>query len=78
MEGFVVQVTESVIFEDGLWIQNQLKSQNGLQRVYNCTWGSTRGSVLTHPNFSRVRLNLNLLGSAWFLGVKVNTRFDSR
>ena len=35
MEGSVIQATGLVEFEDGLWIGNHLKAQNGLQRV--CT-----------------------------------------
>ena len=31
--GSVVQATRMVEFEDGLWIGNQLKARNGLQRV---------------------------------------------
>ena len=29
----VIQATGMVEFEDGLWIRNHLKAQNGLQRV---------------------------------------------
>ena len=31
--GFVIQATGTVEFEDGLWIGNQLKARNDLQRV---------------------------------------------
>ena len=33
LAGSVIQATETVEFEDGLWIGNHLKAQNGLQRV---------------------------------------------
>ena len=33
--GSVIQATGTVEFEDGLWMGNHLKAQNGLQRV--CT-----------------------------------------
>ena len=32
--GSVIQATGTVEFEDGLWIGNHLKAQNGLQRVH--------------------------------------------
>ena len=35
MAGSVIQATGTVDFEDGLWIGNHLKAQNGLQRA--CT-----------------------------------------
>ena len=31
--GSVIQATGTVKFEDGLWIGNHLKAQNGMQRV---------------------------------------------
>ena len=33
MAGFVIQTTRIMEFEDGLWIGNHLKAQNGLQRA---------------------------------------------
>ena len=33
MVGSVIQANGTVEFEDGLWIRNHLKAQNGLQRV---------------------------------------------
>ena len=33
MVGSVIQATGTVEFEDGLWIGNHLKAQNGLQRA---------------------------------------------
>ena len=47
LAGFIIQATEMVEYEDGLEIGNQLKAQNGLQRVYTTPWGSTRGSLHT-------------------------------
>ena len=43
MAGSVIQATGMVEFEDGLWIGNHLKTQNGLQRVL----GSTKGGLHT-------------------------------
>ena len=40
--GSVIQATGTVEFEDGLWIGNQLKAQNGLQRIHTIPrflWG---------------------------------------
>ena len=33
--GFVIQATGTVEFQDGLWVGNHLKAQNGLQRFRN-------------------------------------------
>ena len=45
----VIQATGTLEFEDGLWIGNQLKAQNGLQRVYTIP-GVQPGAVRT-PGF---------------------------
>ena len=45
--GSAIQATGTVELGDGLWIENQLNAQNGLQRVLNYNWGSTRCSVHT-------------------------------
>ena len=58
--GSVIQATGTLEFEDGLWIGNCLKAQNGLQRV--CTIpGVQRGAVCT-PRFLRGQTEFQ---SAW-------------
>ena len=44
--GSVIQATGMVEFEDGLWIGNHLKAQNGLQRVHTIS-GVLPGVVCT-------------------------------
>ena len=51
MAGSVIQVTRMVEFEDGLWIGNHLKAQNGLQRVSTIP-GFQPGGVRT-PGFNQ-------------------------
>ena len=73
MLGSVSQATGKVEFEDGLWIGNHLKAQNGLKRVHTIP-GVRPGAVRT-PGFLRGRLNSNLPGSAWLLGVEPGAGF---
>ena len=49
--GSVIQATGTVEFEDGLWIGNHLKAQNGLQRV--CTLPGFRPGAVHTPGFLR-------------------------
>ena len=70
----IVHASERVKFEDDLWIGNQLKAQNGLQRV--CTKPVLNKEK--HPDSSRDRLNSNVMKSAWPTGFKPGTRFDSQ
>ena len=67
MAGSVIQATGMVEFEDGLWIGNHLKARNGLQRVHSIP--EVQPGVVRTPGSSRGRLNSNLPGSAWLLGV---------
>ena len=76
MAGFVIQATGKVEFEVGLLIGNQLKAQNGLQRV--CTKPVLNKEKFEHPDSSRDRLNSNVMKSAWPTGFKPGTRFDSQ
>ena len=43
----MIQATGAVECEDGLWIGNHLKAQNGLHRVCSIARVSTRGGVHT-------------------------------
>ena len=63
MAGSVIQATGTVEFEDGLWIGNNPKAQNGLQRVRTIpgirpgtvrTPGSLRGQTEFQPAWVRV------------------------
>ena len=74
MADSVIQATGAVEFEDCLWIGNHLLEI------------ACRGSALhlgfnhgrcAHLGSSRGRLNPNLLGFVWLLGVKQVTGFDS-
>ena len=56
----VIQATWTMEFEDGLWIGNHLKAQNGLQRVVNIPWVQP-GSVRT-PGFLQGQTEFQ---SAW-------------
>ena len=76
MAGSVIQATSGVDFEDGLWIANHLKAQNGLQRV--STLSGVQPGAGAHPGSSGGRLNSNLPGSAWLLDVKPGAVFDSQ
>ena len=58
--GSVIQTTGTVKFEDGLWIGNHLKAQNGLQRVRTIP-GVQPGAVRT-PRFLRGQTEFQ---SAW-------------
>ena len=49
MAGSVIQATGMVEFEDGLWIGNHLKAQNGLQRV--CTILAVLFVAMCTPRF---------------------------
>ena len=60
--GSVIQATGTVEFEDGLWIGNNLKAQNGLQRVRTIP-GVQPGMVCT-PGFLRGQTEFQ---SAWEL-----------
>ena len=70
MAGFVIQATGTVEFEDGLWIRNHLKARNGLQRVFTIPG--------VQPGSSGGKLNSNLPGSAWLLGVEPGAGVDPR
>ena len=74
MAGSVIQATGTVEFEDGLWIGNHLKAQNGMHRV--TTIPGVRPGVVCTLGSSRGRLNSNLPGSAWLLGVEPGAGFD--
>ena len=77
MTGSVIKATGTAEFEDGLCIGNYLQARNGLQRVRTIR-GVGPGEVHT-PIFLRGRLNSNLPGSAWVLGVvEPGARFDSQ
>ena len=56
----VIQATGTVEIEDGLWIGNHLKAQNGLQRVYTIP-GAQPGAVCT-PGFLQGQTEFQ---SAW-------------
>ena len=58
--GSVIQATGAVEFEDGLWIGNHLKAQNGLQRVR--TIPGVRPGVMRTPGFLRGQTEFQ---SAW-------------
>ena len=75
--GSVIQATGMVKFEDGLSIGNHLNAQNGLQRVCTIPLGFEQGQC-AYLCSSGGRLNSNLLGSAWLLGVEPAAGFDSR
>ena len=47
--GSVIQAMGTVEFEDGLWIGNHLKAQNGLQRVCTISGGLPR--AVSTPRF---------------------------
>ena len=49
LAGSVIQATGIVEFEDGLWIGNQLKAQNSLQRV--CTMPGVLQEAVCTPRF---------------------------
>ena len=74
--GSIIQATGTVEFEDGLWIGNHLKARNGMQSV--CTIFGVQSGVVRTPGFLGGRLNSNLPGSAWLLGVEPGARFDTR
>ena len=76
MLGSAIQATKIVEFEDGLWIGNHPKARNILQRV--CTIPGVQPGVVAHPGSSEGRLNSNLSGSTWLLGVEPGAGFDSR
>ena len=73
MAGSAIQATGTMEFEFGLWIGNNLKTRNG-QRV--CTLPGVRPGTVCTPGSSKGRLNSNLPGSAWLLGVKPDAGFD--
>ena len=58
--GSVIQATRTVEFEDGLWIGNHLKAQNGLQRV--CTIPGVQPRKMQTPRFLRGQTEFQ---SAW-------------
>ena len=60
VEGSVIQAIGRVEFEDGLWIGNDLKPQNGLQRVRTIP-GFRPGAVRT-PGFLQGQTEFQ---SAW-------------
>ena len=68
--GSVIQATGTVEYEDGFWTGNHLRAANGLQRI--------RTILGAQPRSSRGRLNSNLFGSPWLLGVEPGVGFDSR
>ena len=74
--GSVIKVTGTVEFEDGLWIGNHPKARNILQRV--CTIPGVQPGVVAHPGSSEGRLNSNLSGSTWLLGVEPGAGLDSQ
>ena len=74
MAGSVIQATGTVEFEDGLWIGNHLKAQMAC-RGYALYLGFDQGRC-THPGSSGGRLNSNLSGSTWLLGVEPGAGFD--
>ena len=74
--GSVIQAIGTVEFEDGLWIGNHLKARNGQQRS-TLYLGFNQGQC-AHLGSSGGRLNSNLPGSAWLLGVEPGAGFDSR
>ena len=49
MAGSVIQATGTVEFKNGLWVGNQLKAQNGLQKIHTIP-GVLSGAVFT-PRF---------------------------
>ena len=58
--GSVIQATGMVEFEDGLWIGNHLKAQNGLQRVR--TIPGVQPGTLRTPGFFQGQTEFQ---SAW-------------
>ena len=72
MAGSVIQATKKVEFEDCLWMRNQLKARNGLQKGLHFIWGSIPGADSLMD-----RLNSNLLRFAWLPGFMQGAGFDS-
>ena len=72
--GSVIQATRTVEFQDGMWIGNHLEMACRVSALY---LGFNQGQC-SHLGSSRGRLNSNLPGSAWMLGVKPGARFDFR
>ena len=75
MAGSLIQATGMVEFVDGLWIENQLKARKGLLKVH--TIPGVQPQAVRTSVFLWGRLNSNLPGSAWLLGVKPGAGFDS-
>ena len=75
--GSVIQATGMVEFEDGLWIGIHLKALEMAHRGLALYLGFNQGWC-AHLVSSGGRLNSNLLGSMWLLGVKPGAGFDSK
>ena len=67
--GSVIQATGAVEFQDGLWIENHPKAQNGLQRVYTIP-GAQPQAVRT-PRFLQEQTEFQ---SAWIFGCFVSSQ----
>ena len=74
--GSVIQATGMMEFEDGSWIGNHLKAQNGLQRVRTIPW--VQPGVVHKPRFLPGQTEFQSARVVWLLGVKAATRFDSQ